>query len=229
LRRTVAAAQGTGKSKRWAKLTEEDRKLRVGHVLKYIWPRQHGLHNVFTSNPDWRVTTQPFEDYTNREDGIFVSRRHRTRLRYRSDVSAQALKHCNAPKRLRNARHLVSVMLRKYDKLDVVRLLGIICPSRLPRRRLTTSERAQIAEDMAETTHAASQACLDAPAAPIQSQSVILTQAPQQLASPAGTLARGAARAIEARMEKGRREKPRFTLYAVPAGQVSQSWPCCLW
>lgn len=144
-----------------------------------------------------------------------------------TDPIAQALKHCKAPKRLRAARHLVSVMLRKYDKLDVVRLLGIICPSRLPRRRLTTSERAQIAEDMAETTNAPSQACLDAPAAPMQSQSVVLTQAPQQLASPAGTHARGAVRAMEARMEKGRREKPRFTLYAVPAGQVSRTrLPC---
>ena len=34
------------------------------HVMKYIFPRQFGLHNVFTSPVDLRETVQPFKDYT---------------------------------------------------------------------------------------------------------------------------------------------------------------------
>ncbi|KAK6357467.1 hypothetical protein TWF718_001777 [Orbilia javanica] len=40
------------------------------HVLKYIFPRAFGLHNVFTSTVDKRDTAQTFKDYTLREDEI---------------------------------------------------------------------------------------------------------------------------------------------------------------
>ncbi|KAL8713551.1 MAG: hypothetical protein Q9220_002413 [cf. Caloplaca sp. 1 TL-2023] len=40
------------------------------HILKYIFPRQFGLHNVFTSYVDSRETIQPFKDYTLREQEI---------------------------------------------------------------------------------------------------------------------------------------------------------------
>ncbi|PBP22858.1 putative telomerase reverse transcriptase protein [Diplocarpon rosae] len=41
------------------------------HILMmYIFPRQFGLHNVFTSNVDPLQTVQPFKDYTLREDEI---------------------------------------------------------------------------------------------------------------------------------------------------------------
>lgn len=39
-------------------------------VMMYMFPRQFGLHNVFTSVVDPRETTQPFKDYTLREDEI---------------------------------------------------------------------------------------------------------------------------------------------------------------
>ena len=39
-------------------------------VTMYIFPRQFGLHNVFTNEVDSRQTTQPFKDYTLREDEI---------------------------------------------------------------------------------------------------------------------------------------------------------------
>lgn len=38
--------------------------------MMYIFPRQFGLHNVFTKNVDPRQTVQPFKDYTLREDEI---------------------------------------------------------------------------------------------------------------------------------------------------------------
>ena len=40
------------------------------HIMMYIFPRQFGLHNVFTEDVDPRQTVQPFKDYTLREDEI---------------------------------------------------------------------------------------------------------------------------------------------------------------
>jgi telomerase reverse transcriptase len=39
-------------------------------VMMYIFPRQFGLHNVFTHDVDHRETVQPLKDYTLREDEI---------------------------------------------------------------------------------------------------------------------------------------------------------------
>jgi len=38
--------------------------------MMYIFPRQFGLHNVFTSSVDRSKTAQKFQDYTLREDEI---------------------------------------------------------------------------------------------------------------------------------------------------------------
>uniref|UniRef100_V5EU89 Telomerase reverse transcriptase n=1 Tax=Kalmanozyma brasiliensis (strain GHG001) TaxID=1365824 RepID=V5EU89_KALBG len=40
---------------------------RTRHLAKYVFPRQFGLHNVFTGVRDFGTTTQPFRDYTVRE------------------------------------------------------------------------------------------------------------------------------------------------------------------
>ncbi|KAL1956097.1 hypothetical protein VTO42DRAFT_7616 [Malbranchea cinnamomea] len=40
------------------------------HIMRYIFPRQFGLHNVFTSTVDRKETVQPFKDYTLREKEI---------------------------------------------------------------------------------------------------------------------------------------------------------------
>lgn len=40
------------------------------HVIKYMFPRQFGLHNVFTSAVDHRETAHPLKDYTMREQEI---------------------------------------------------------------------------------------------------------------------------------------------------------------
>ncbi|OBT76587.1 hypothetical protein VF21_05363 [Pseudogymnoascus sp. 05NY08] len=39
-------------------------------IIKYMFPRQFGLHNVFDSVVDFRETVHPFKDYTLREDEI---------------------------------------------------------------------------------------------------------------------------------------------------------------
>ncbi|KAG9196339.1 telomerase reverse transcriptase [Alternaria panax] len=43
------------------------------HIMRYIFPRQFGLHNVFTSKVDPRETAMPFKDYTLREKDIHSS------------------------------------------------------------------------------------------------------------------------------------------------------------
>ncbi|SPO40058.1 uncharacterized protein PSFLO_05540 [Pseudozyma flocculosa] len=105
---------------------------RARHVLKYIFPRQFGLDNVFTTPKDSRVTSQPLNDYTTRE----------TELRSRGPAKT--------PNRLRQALPLVALMIRRHDKLDYKKLLDRCCPSRLPRRRLTVAEKERIANDLTE-------------------------------------------------------------------------------
>ncbi|KAH0538165.1 hypothetical protein FGG08_005223 [Glutinoglossum americanum] len=43
------------------------------HIMKYIFPRVFGLHNVFDSTTNSRETVQPFKDYTMREQEITSS------------------------------------------------------------------------------------------------------------------------------------------------------------
>ena len=59
------------------------------HVLMYMFPRQFGLHNVFTSVLDTQATVQPFKDYTVREEEIQARLRKDPRIK--------------VPKRLRGA------------------------------------------------------------------------------------------------------------------------------
>ena len=49
---------------------------RARHVAKYVFPREFGLHNVFTSQTDRGITTQKFVDYISREVEIQVRLRH---------------------------------------------------------------------------------------------------------------------------------------------------------
>jgi hypothetical protein len=49
--------------------TEEDLSHTV-HVMKYIFPRQFGLHNVFTLSVDPREPAYPPKNYTYREEEI---------------------------------------------------------------------------------------------------------------------------------------------------------------
>lgn len=99
------------------------------HVMKYIFPRQFGLHNAFTSKVDSRETVQPFKDYTLREQEIA----HQQRL--------VALKkgnqpnHCarqRLPKRLRGTVVvLVKKFQRMHSKCSYNELLRHYCPLRV--------------------------------------------------------------------------------------------------
>jgi telomerase reverse transcriptase len=87
------------------------------HITKYIFPRQFGLHNVFTSVVDTRETSQAFKDYTLREQEI-------TTADTRAKRNAKWL-----PKRLRSGPAMMIEGLRKrHARLSYVELLRKYCP-----------------------------------------------------------------------------------------------------
>lgn len=78
-------------------------------ILKYIFPRQFRLHNVFTFTVDPKETTQPFRDYTLREHEIAE------RAGHFSHVASHAKPHL--PRRLRGG---VFDLVQKLQKLHGV-------------------------------------------------------------------------------------------------------------
>ena len=81
----------------------------------YIFPRQFGLHNVFTDDVDPRQTVQPFKDYTLREDEI--------NARYSSAENPKI------PKRLRGqAVQLVRKLQIQHARCPYKKLLEHYCP-----------------------------------------------------------------------------------------------------
>ncbi len=99
------------------------------HVMKYILPRQFGLHNVFTCDTDSKETSQPFQDYTLREREIAISRREHVaalpeRLKDRPNL------YLGIPRRLRgSALELTRNMRRNHRKCPYVALFRHYCPT----------------------------------------------------------------------------------------------------
>jgi telomerase reverse transcriptase len=83
-------------------------------VMMYIFPREFGLHNAFTSVVDSRDTSQPFNDYTLREDEICS--------KYREGP-------WTVPKRLRGAAmELVKKFQILHSRCPYSELLKYYCP-----------------------------------------------------------------------------------------------------
>ena len=95
--------------------------------MKYIFPRQFGLHNVFTSIVDPKETTQLFKDYTLREQEIFQVERQ-TLLKIKSDkVNPKAVKQ-HLPQRLRgSAFNLVRKLQRLHSQCSYQELFKHYC------------------------------------------------------------------------------------------------------
>lgn len=90
------------------------------HVMKYIFPRQFGLHNVFTSDIDPKDTAQPFKDYTLREQEI-----KRANSKSQRGASGSSL-----PKRLRGESHaLITRLMINQARCPYSTLLEYYCPS----------------------------------------------------------------------------------------------------
>lgn len=83
-------------------------------VLTYIFPRQFGLHNVFTSTVDLTETAQQFKDYTLREQEINSHRKNPLTW---------------APRRLRGeALGLVQKIQRNHKACSYSQILRHYCP-----------------------------------------------------------------------------------------------------
>ncbi|KAI8954725.1 hypothetical protein F4801DRAFT_446887 [Xylaria longipes] len=88
-------------------------------VMMYMFPRQFGLHNVFTSKVDPKETSQRLKDYTLREEEIFekFGRLGDNRV------------HLKIPRRLRGrARDLVRRLQILHQRCSYSRLLQHYCP-----------------------------------------------------------------------------------------------------
>lgn len=91
-------------------------------VMMYMFPRQFGLHNVFTSNVDTKTTVQKFQDYTVRDEEISAF--------LRSNKHAAQNGVAKVPKRLRgDARHLVRRLQILHRRCSYFELVRHYCPS----------------------------------------------------------------------------------------------------
>ncbi|THW62778.1 hypothetical protein D6D20_04102 [Aureobasidium pullulans] len=94
------------------------------HMLKYIFPRQFGLHNVFTNDVDMKNSAQPFKDYTLREQEIKLANKN--------------LKQRSLPKRLRGkCETLISKLRTRHERCAYSALLQYYCPESFAKRNST--------------------------------------------------------------------------------------------
>lgn len=106
-------------------------------IMKYIFPRQFNLHNVFTSDVDPKETAQPFKDYTLREQEI--RRQDSLKNMGRIPTNDAGFRSVSAlPKRLREgAFELVRRMHYLHKNCSYSELLHHYCPH--PVRQFLTS------------------------------------------------------------------------------------------
>lgn len=87
----------------------------------YVFPRQFGLHSVFTSRVDHTQTAQKFQDYTLREEEI--AEKFCTVVEGRQQLKA------HIPKRLRGLpQHLVERLQVLHARCSYSMLLQHYCP-----------------------------------------------------------------------------------------------------
>ena len=100
--------------------------------MQYIFPRQFGFHNVFTSKTDPNDTIQPFKDYTLREQEI--SQRDFVKNFGGHPTSTSNDHKLSVPKRLRGELIMLMRRLQKRHKsCSYTMLLSHYCP--IPVRR----------------------------------------------------------------------------------------------
>ena len=97
-------------------------------VLKYIFPRQFGLHNVFTSDIDLKDTAQSFKDYTLRDEEV-AHADHRWRQRQPAQHETKRGGQPPLPKRLRGRIvQLVARLRKRHRTCPYASLLDYYCP-----------------------------------------------------------------------------------------------------
>ncbi|RGP76336.1 telomerase reverse transcriptase [Fusarium sporotrichioides] len=90
-------------------------------VMMYMFPRQFGLHNVFTSRVDPTKTSQKFHDYTSREEEIAPA--------FQAKPGDTASRKPKTPKRLRgDVERLVERLQILHSRCSYTELLRHYCP-----------------------------------------------------------------------------------------------------
>jgi hypothetical protein len=98
------------------------------HILRHMFPRQYGLHNVFTSKVDGRETAQAFKDYTLRETEIQQAMYRDLSVKERTPERVLQWK-SRIPKRLRgDTVALVGRMRKLNQRCSYMELLRHYCP-----------------------------------------------------------------------------------------------------
>lgn len=88
--------------------------------MMYIFPRQFGLHNVFTSTVDRQQTAQRLQDYTLREEEIAAKF---------SKADAKGRSTSRVPKRLRGTLvQLVERLQVLHKRCAYAEMLQYYCP-----------------------------------------------------------------------------------------------------
>jgi telomerase reverse transcriptase len=105
------------------------------HVMKYLFPRQFGLHNAFTSATDLQDTSQAFKDYITREQEI-----KRDRLKRQDRPGQPSLLADKIPRRLRGSCfRLVERVRKRHNRCSFRALLDHYCPRGQPKVSEQTS------------------------------------------------------------------------------------------
>ncbi|KAL9578805.1 MAG: hypothetical protein Q9212_005488, partial [Teloschistes hypoglaucus] len=174
------------------------------HIMKYIFPRQFGLHNVFTSKVDARETAQPFKDYTLREHEILQKNNS-------SRKTADGADGLHLPKRLRGpAFNLVSRLQTLHSQCAYYELLQHYCPAR---RTTSFHARGRAHKPMQPTAQ---------PASISHSAPAICTAATQTSLQPQSTFNRAmiSTHLSPLPVEPAQRDMP-LVEYATPFSEVS--------
>lgn len=106
---------------------KRDDKEQTIHIMMYIFPRQFGLHNAFTSKVDPRETAMPFKDYTLREKEIhgIMCKSLGQKSADAEDMSKWKLR---IPKRLRGpTTTLIEKMRTLHHRCSYVEMLRHYC------------------------------------------------------------------------------------------------------
>lgn len=99
------------------------------YIMHYVFPRQYGLHNSFTSKMDPKETTHAFKDYTLREKEISSKIRLRGKDAVPVSSSSEGIKCLPFPKRLRGKPFDLIAKLRKlHVRCSYTELLRHYCP-----------------------------------------------------------------------------------------------------
>ncbi|KAK5692774.1 Telomerase reverse transcriptase [Elasticomyces elasticus] len=111
------------------RLRQTDNEVETVQVMKYIFPRQFGLHNVFTSNVDSAETAQQFKDYTVREKEIAAAEQRSKRKQVAAGRVELQSKPSHLGKRLRGtAFQLVQSIRKRHARCSYHALLQHYCP-----------------------------------------------------------------------------------------------------